>query len=242
MKVEGCDAMCCGQDYHGGNQQAGCGHRFSWTSAPKYVAQVDSRPLPKVTAEEVRRQSAFHPFVDCCLCDSRGIKGPRFRCIHCQAFDVCLQCEPQLARRHAADHVFEVMMESDFSWAAFHLPEGTRVQLLRCEGNLVQMQGSCGVIIGPGYRLRCAGSALSHPSQGHVLGGQVAPGSLREAAAAAALRRANASKALPDSGHVCHVLLDDGREVQVLSSQVEPILQSRGEAEVLVAQSLSPAP
>ena len=35
--IEGCTAMTCGRDQHGGNQQHGCGKAFSWTSAPLYV-------------------------------------------------------------------------------------------------------------------------------------------------------------------------------------------------------------
>lgn len=33
-KLEGCDAMVCGNDAHGGNAQNGCGHSFSWGAVP----------------------------------------------------------------------------------------------------------------------------------------------------------------------------------------------------------------
>lgn len=37
----GCASMICGQDYHGGNQQSGCGKSFTWEQAKPYrPAQV----------------------------------------------------------------------------------------------------------------------------------------------------------------------------------------------------------
>jgi len=36
QKVDGCDAMMCGQNFHGGNQQQGCGRKFHWQSARRY--------------------------------------------------------------------------------------------------------------------------------------------------------------------------------------------------------------
>ena len=35
-KLEGCDAMKCGTDYHGGSVQNGCGADFTWSTAQKY--------------------------------------------------------------------------------------------------------------------------------------------------------------------------------------------------------------
>uniref|UniRef100_A0A7S4S3C3 Uncharacterized protein n=1 Tax=Alexandrium monilatum TaxID=311494 RepID=A0A7S4S3C3_9DINO len=135
QKLSGCDAMVCGADAHGGNDQPGCGQSFSWSSAPRYKAKLESRKLPKITAEEARcrGRDALHAFVDCSLCGSggKGIRGPRFRCIHCRSFDACSECETKLAELHSPDHVFEVMFESDFEWGSLRLPRGTRVRVVR---------------------------------------------------------------------------------------------------------------
>ncbi|CAF3153334.1 unnamed protein product, partial [Rotaria sp. Silwood2] len=45
----GCSSMVCGRDYHGGNDQSGCGQSFSWDQAKPYVAAPDRKP------EEVMR-------------------------------------------------------------------------------------------------------------------------------------------------------------------------------------------
>ena len=42
-RLEGCDAMVCGQDAHGGNVQSGCGTKFNWTQAEAYRASRTSR-------------------------------------------------------------------------------------------------------------------------------------------------------------------------------------------------------
>mmetsp|Transcript_8937 Transcript_8937/g.23246 ORF Transcript_8937/g.23246 Transcript_8937/m.23246 type:complete len:662 (+) Transcript_8937:75-2060(+) len=130
-KVDGCDSMKCGENYHGGDQQPGCGTQFDWAHAAPYVAHVERRELPQMHKDHIqmRGRNAFHPFTDCALCGRCGIDGLRFRCIHCPSFDVCPSCEPRLADVHEADHVFEVVFESDFrfSW----LPRGTRVRIVR---------------------------------------------------------------------------------------------------------------
>jgi hypothetical protein len=45
----GCASMVCGRDYHGGNDQSGCGQSFTWEQAKPYVATSDQKP------EEVMR-------------------------------------------------------------------------------------------------------------------------------------------------------------------------------------------
>jgi hypothetical protein len=44
QRIEGCDAMICGQDAHGGNLQSGCGAKFNWTQAQPYTASAASQP------------------------------------------------------------------------------------------------------------------------------------------------------------------------------------------------------
>lgn len=159
QKLSGCDSMTCGTDAHGGNTQPGCGNTFSWSEAPRYRARVETRELPSITTEEVRcrGRDTLHAFVDCSVCGTsgRGIRGPRFRCLHCQSFDVCSDCEPRLGELHERDHVFAIMLESDFDWGSTRLPLGTRVRLVR-RGDAVpldfggptqkRLESLCGVV------------------------------------------------------------------------------------------------
>lgn len=158
QKLEGCESMTCGTDAHGGNEQPGCGHSFNFNQAPRYEPKVESRELPKITAEEIRTRGhrTLHAFVDCSLCGSRGILGPRFRCLHCERFDACKDCELKLAELHDPSHVFEVMLESDFAWSGFRLPKGTCVRVVR-SGDVLpldlenldstrRLEGRCGVV------------------------------------------------------------------------------------------------
>jgi len=135
QKNEGCDAMKCGQDFHGGGEQPGCGLRFEWGKAKPYVKQVDSRPLVKITAKAVaiRGNGAFHPNVHCDMCGAPGdgLAGIRFRCIHCPSFNVCRACEPQVATVHDVSHVFETLYETEFDWTKVCLPSGTKVRIVR---------------------------------------------------------------------------------------------------------------
>jgi len=40
----GCDAMICGQNYHGGDVQSGCGKNFRWSHAGPYVPIASGGP------------------------------------------------------------------------------------------------------------------------------------------------------------------------------------------------------
>lgn len=148
--MSGCDSMHCGTDYHGGNTQEGCGAKFSWSDAPPYSAEASAlgsldilngalvlKPPPvaprKPNADVPRGQGAFHPFVRCSLCGINGINGIRFKCVHCEGFNVCSGCEMAgLSSCHSADHVFKIMYESDFDWsAAPSFPCGVPVRIVR---------------------------------------------------------------------------------------------------------------
>merc|ERR1711972_93631 len=92
--------------------------------------------LPPVAA---RGSKLRHPFTNCSLCGSSGgqwIVGPRFCCIHCPDFNVCLKCEPLLADEHDAQHVFKIMFEPDFKWSQYNvdLPAGTKVRVVQGDG------------------------------------------------------------------------------------------------------------
>lgn len=172
-KVDGCDSMVCGRAYHGGDEQPGCGESFDWSRAQPYTVQVSRRALPTMSREHMglRGRGAFHPFAHCCLCGSgrQGISGLRFRCIHCEAFDVCGECEPKLGELHDPQHVFEIMFESGFDWGSVGpFPVGTRVRIVRQGAQLPrslvrcsveQLEGTYGVVQGkrrgplPGYKV-----------------------------------------------------------------------------------------
>lgn len=128
QKMEGCDEMRCGVDYHGGNRQNGCGTRFRWAAARAYQMLPAARRLPALDVEQVRLRGAglVHPFCRCAGC-SGEIVGPRFRCIHCPDFSLCAECD-RSACAHPADHVFEVLFKAEYDLSAY-LPIGAAVQL-----------------------------------------------------------------------------------------------------------------
>lgn len=120
-KIDGCDAMVCGQNYHGGDVQNGCGHRFSWSSAPEYVTEAAehlSRPsveaLPALPRRQrLRWQVEPHVFLKCAMC-KEAIEGPCFLCIDCYACCACIKCANGLGAasggKHNPDtHVFKIL-------------------------------------------------------------------------------------------------------------------------------------
>jgi hypothetical protein len=52
-RVEGCSAMVCGQNYHGGDTQMGCGRRFDFGEAGAYQADLSSHPLYRLVRNYV---------------------------------------------------------------------------------------------------------------------------------------------------------------------------------------------
>lgn len=116
-KIDGCDLMVCGRNYHGGDVQMGCGSQFNWLEAKPYVAdaghmrEVDDFVLVEPEPMDVlRKQSARHFVFEkfamrCDLCD-KGIIGPRINCINCRIFNMCLSCS--LTDQHSKDHCCQV--------------------------------------------------------------------------------------------------------------------------------------
>mmetsp|Transcript_23343 Transcript_23343/g.49757 ORF Transcript_23343/g.49757 Transcript_23343/m.49757 type:complete len:1144 (+) Transcript_23343:169-3600(+) len=143
QRISGCSSMKCGADAHGGNEQPGCGAEFDWGEARPYKAHVTTRELPKLTAEEARCRghNAFHAFAQCEICGKEGLRGPRFQCLHCPQFDVCMDCEPNLLTLHQAGHVFRIAFESDLVWAGMRLPARTRVRVVRRDEELPRAEG-----------------------------------------------------------------------------------------------------
>lgn len=101
-------------------------------------------PAAKLTAAQAARvartkgsalsgHGVRHLSVKCSLCRSgdREILGPRFRCLHCKNFNVCLKCEAKVATEHPEGHVFEIMFEDDIHWDKIdvQLPRGIRARL-----------------------------------------------------------------------------------------------------------------
>ena len=126
MKMEGCDSMKCGQDYHGGNKQMGCGADFRWSTAPAYQAQ-DVQPRQVVFNRE-QPQQMLHKWQVCqgedlpCDACAGPIVGPKFTCINCPSMNICATCEalgpqalqtrlnPQFHSTHKMGHLFVVEM------------------------------------------------------------------------------------------------------------------------------------
>jgi hypothetical protein len=115
-KIDGCDAMLCGRNYHGGDQQQGCGARFNWTQARAYDPDTGRRPDMPSFEQAAPEEAAQHrhmvgPDVPVC-CDecSEPIVGPRAECVHCASHERCIRChfEP-----HPQNHVFRLHMGGD---------------------------------------------------------------------------------------------------------------------------------
>jgi len=105
-KLDGCDSMKCGTDYHGGNQQNGCGQTFSWNAAKPYVATV--APVKQLTYDLKPPESTVkkeHNFT-CDKCKSK-IYGYRFECINCAEYNLCEMCE--LQHPHNPLHIFKIL-------------------------------------------------------------------------------------------------------------------------------------
>lgn len=152
-KLEGCNAMRCGQDAHGGNKQNGCGATFNWDEAEPYSPGLQNKRERgfKLTPEEASKgRGLFHPGTECKICE-QSILGPRLRCIHCESFEVCLDCEAQLDS-HDLSHVFEIIYTPDFDWSAVNLRPGMTVRIVRSGKTLPprwygnQFEGKVGTI------------------------------------------------------------------------------------------------
>ena len=122
-KVSGCDAMICGQNYHGGDIQNGCGANFTWTDAPSYISSmVDTDHLKtildddlKIDPSDILRVKGDHgEYIQCDECQMRII-GFRFACIHCPCFELCEECERKT--KHTPNHVFRIYTKPEIDLA-----------------------------------------------------------------------------------------------------------------------------
>ena len=95
----------CGQNADGGNIQNGCGHRFGWDSAPKYVKKEWNAHLEDAALKGYGDEKS-HEYWKCDICD-QDIKGSRFRCLHCPVFNLCQMCEAEFP--HFPKHQFAII-------------------------------------------------------------------------------------------------------------------------------------
>jgi hypothetical protein len=110
-KIDGCDLMACGRNYHGGDNQSGCGKEFRWTQAAPYVADTGARrtvnelnmPEPQ-EAQQVEHLIAIGIPLKCDGCHA-PIIGPRIKCLNCPSTNLCLTCSyNSRAHVHCHDH------------------------------------------------------------------------------------------------------------------------------------------
>jgi len=104
-KLEGCDAMSCGRDYHGGNVQNGCGAKFNWKTAQPYkssATRVEKLTVPKPPAAN----EYVHPeYIVCDSCKKRVV-GLLFSCVNCECYFLCEECEFKPQKNHNKNHCF----------------------------------------------------------------------------------------------------------------------------------------
>mmetsp|Transcript_37580 Transcript_37580/g.86849 ORF Transcript_37580/g.86849 Transcript_37580/m.86849 type:complete len:640 (+) Transcript_37580:57-1976(+) len=216
-KVDGCDRMKCGENYHGGDRQQGCGQQFDWGTAKPYAAHIQRKEVPDLSKErvQVRGRHAFHPFSKCSLCQRGrdvGIFGLRFKCIHCPTFEVCQDCEPILEDPsvHAADHVFRIHFEGELRlpW----LPVQQQVCICRdCTGKLPESMPVAQGMTKPALQLK---TEELEGSLGHVVENST------------------------DGSNAVLVELDDGRgHVCISTDFLEPCVKSRHDYQKLLQQS-----
>eukprot|EP00996_Jenningsia_fusiforme_P000116 NODE_1078_length_1720_cov_37.128665_g954_i0.p1 GENE.NODE_1078_length_1720_cov_37.128665_g954_i0~~NODE_1078_length_1720_cov_37.128665_g954_i0.p1 ORF type:complete len:509 (-),score=79.34 NODE_1078_length_1720_cov_37.128665_g954_i0:194-1672(-) len=111
QKLEGCDAMVCGRDAHGGNAQDGCGQSFDWKKAQKYKVMSMEAPVYAARGES---GVSHGEFLRCDECHS-SIVGLRFQCLCCPSYELCEACEPRLTEIdfHPSNHVFRIHSEAE---------------------------------------------------------------------------------------------------------------------------------
>ena len=125
-KLEGCNEMVCGKDYHGNVVQGGCGRVFHWLNAAKpYIADTGHHPkvvdfavaLPQRAEEITLKLSDGMPLL-CSVCSDQ-IRGPHAVCLHCTNWangaegihQVCIKCQDSSAPTrsgHLPSHICRV--------------------------------------------------------------------------------------------------------------------------------------
>lgn len=86
--------------------------------------------MPRLDVAEVllRGSGLRHAFCECSECEEE-IVGPRFRCIHCADFNLCVNCDRKTdLSSHPDDHVFEIVFKPEYDLTSF-LPAETIVEI-----------------------------------------------------------------------------------------------------------------
>lgn len=127
-KLDGCDSMVCGRDYHGNIMQGGCGRNFNWRQALAYVADTghhpnvenfDANPPARVVEKVHFEADGVTPKL-CSHCSDQ-LQGPYAECLNCPALVLCIRCQdgradaqvaPGERRRgiHLSTHLCRVVM------------------------------------------------------------------------------------------------------------------------------------
>ena len=119
QRLEGCDAMICGQDAHGGNLQSGCGQRFNWTEAQPYQSSTTTFQVQELPQRD--RSRPHHQGIRCDHC-SEQVNGIRFDCVHCPALTFCELCEQQATLQHSQQHLFRLIRDPQQElFSSFHI-------------------------------------------------------------------------------------------------------------------------
>jgi hypothetical protein len=121
-QIDGCDAMICGRDAHGGNTQNGCGARFNWKEARSYQPNIgQARTLEELKAAPPQKALMVHHEIypgqpkPCDICHV-PIVGPMIKCLNCPCTIYCLKCN-STNRKHwksGPSHVGIVCFEKTF--------------------------------------------------------------------------------------------------------------------------------
>ena len=122
-----CGIAVCGKDYHGGNQQSGCGHQFDVAKdGIPYIPQIGSartaqfeqpdkgsiggRTLNLLAEIDDTNDPSLQ--LKCSFCDE-AVRGIILRCLNCcPTFYLCQTCDAEGYSDdsiHFAGHVFEIM-------------------------------------------------------------------------------------------------------------------------------------
>jgi len=108
-KLDGCDLMVCGHNFHGGNSQHGCGKSFNWSGARPYQSQSQQGPRREefsMTKPELVLKKHENDLCEIC---NNTIVGLRFECLNCTYFNVCELCESNLQELHISTHIFKII-------------------------------------------------------------------------------------------------------------------------------------
>ena len=97
--------MVCGQNYHGGDTQNGCGAKFDWLDAQKYVSQINQPRFQTTHYKPPKVLKDHYPYkCDHCL---KFIMGIRFECVNCECCNYCEDCEEKATLTHK-NHLFKL--------------------------------------------------------------------------------------------------------------------------------------